>query len=183
MKAALAALLAVAAASPAHAAAWSVDHARSKLGFSVLWGGEPFSAAFKSWNAAIAFDPNDLAHAHATVTIDLASESSGEPDFDSGLKGAEGFATERYPVARFATTEITHTGANAYVAKGMLDLHGISRPVTLPFTLVITGRTAHMMGTAHVLRTDFKLGQGSWASADPVAYDVTITVDLVATEN
>jgi polyisoprenoid-binding protein YceI len=169
------------ATQPVNAAAWSVDYAKSKLGFAVLWSKEPFSAQFNKWSAAIDFDPSDIAHAHAAVTIDLASEASDEADFDSGLKGAEGFETSRFPAARFDTTSITHKSGNAYVASGTLNLHGITRSVTLPFTLTISGKSAHMMGTAHVLRTDFSLGQGEWAGTDPVAHDVSITVDLVAT--
>ena len=42
------------------------------------WSGEPFDATFKSWKANIDFDPNDLAHSSADVTIDLASETSDD---------------------------------------------------------------------------------------------------------
>jgi hypothetical protein len=47
---------------------------------------------------------------------------------------------------------------------------------------MINGRAAHMTGTAHVLRTDFKLGQGEWAAPTPVSHDVSITIDLFATQ-
>lgn len=174
--------LATLAVSPAHAARWTVDYARSSLGFAVKWSGEPFSASFRKWHADIDFDPNDLSHAHATVTVDLASESSDEPDFDSGLKGAEGFATSRFPVATFVTSTFARTGPNSYVAHGTLSLHGLTRPVALPFALTIAARAAHMTGTAHVLRTDFALGQGEWAGPDPVAYDIAINIDLRATQ-
>ena len=169
-------------ARPVNAAQWSVDYARSKLGFTVQWSGEPFFASFKKWQADIDFDPNDLSHAHATITIDLASESSDEPDFDSGLKGAEGFATSRFPAAIFVTRSFARTGPNSYVAQGTLSLHGLTRAVKLPFALSIADRSAHMTGTAHVRRTDFALGQGEWAGPDPVAYNVAINVDLRATQ-
>jgi polyisoprenoid-binding protein YceI len=169
-------------AQHAGAASWAVDYAKSRLGFTVEWSNEPFSALFRRWNANVDFDPNDLAHARATVTVDLASESSGEPDFDSGIKGAEGFQTTQFPAARFVSTSFIRKSANSYAAEGSLVLHGLSRDVTLPFTLSISGRTAHMTGKAHVLRTEFGVGQGEWAAPSPVARDVTITVDLFATQ-
>jgi polyisoprenoid-binding protein YceI len=169
--------------TPACAAHWTVDTAHSTLGFSVLWSNEAFKADFKSWKAAIDFDPADLAHARADVSIDLSSEASDEQDFDDGLKGAEGFATSKFPTARFVATGFTHKSGNAYVATGTLSLHGMTRPVTLPFTLVIAGRIAHMTGTARLLRTDYGLGQGMWAGSDPVAHEVTVTVDLTATRD
>jgi len=167
---------------PAHATRWNVDYAKSRLGFTVQWSNEPFSATFKRWNADIDFDPADLAHAHASVTVDLASETSDESDFDSGLKGAQGFQTSQFPTAHFVTTSFARKSPNTYEARGTLNIRGITRDITLPFVLAIDGRTAHVTGTAHVQRTDFGLGQGEWAAPDPVAHDVAITVDLFATQ-
>jgi polyisoprenoid-binding protein YceI len=169
-------------AAPAMAVtAWSVNHGASRLGFSVQWSGEAFNATFKSWKADIAFDPADLTHSKVVATIDLNSEDSGVADNDDGLKGAEGFATNQFPTAKFETTGFTARGGNAYVATGRLNLHGVTRPVTLPFTLTINGNTAHMTGKALVSRIDFGLGQGEWAGETPIAHAVTITVDLTAT--
>ncbi|MEI9888328.1 MAG: YceI family protein [Rhizomicrobium sp.] len=170
------------AATPAAAAKWNVDHGKSRLGFSVVWSGEALNAIFKTWKADIAFDPADLAHAHAVVTIDLGSEDSGSPDNDDGLKGAEGFSMQQFPAATFETTGFTAKGGNAYVATGRLSLHGIVKPVTLPFTLTLTGNTAHVVGKVTVSRLDFGLGTGEWAGETPVAHGVTITVDLTATK-
>ena len=50
-------------AASADAAAWSVDQGKSKLGFSVVWSGEPLKASFKKWTADIDFDPADPSHA------------------------------------------------------------------------------------------------------------------------
>lgn len=167
-------------AVPADAAHWIVDREKSRLGFSVQWSGEPFNAEFKSWTADIDFDPADPARSHASVTIDLSSEASDEPDFDDGLKGAQGFQVTQFPKALFVTDRIARKSADRYVAQGTLSLHGVKRPVTLPFTLSIDGGVAHMHGEAEVLRTDFGLGTGMWAGEDPVAHRVVITVDLQA---
>src|SRR5690348_4884396 len=169
-------------ASPVRAAHWTVDYTKSHLGFTAQWSGEPFSAEFKRWNADIDFDPADLAHARASVTVDLESEISGEPDFDSGLKGAEGFETSHFPAARFVTKSFAAKSANSYVALGTLTIRGISREVALPFALTISGDKAHMKGAAHVVRTDFGVGRGDWAAPTPVSPDVTVTIDLAATK-
>ena len=178
----LAATALVCAASPASAAHWTVDVARSKLGFAVQWSGEPFAATFKSWKADIDFDPADLGHSHVTATIALGSEASDSPDNDDGLKGPQGFSVSQFPTARFTASSFTHQSGNAYVATGKLSLHGVERPVTLPFTLVINGATAHVTGKAEVMRTDFGLGQGEWAAPTPIAHEVTISLDLTATK-
>ena len=181
-RAGLAFLALLLAAGPAKAAHWNVDYTKSRLGFSVQWSNEPFSATFKHWTADIDFDPSDLAHARVSVSVDLTSEASDKSDFDSGLKGAQGFQTSQFPTARFVTTSFVRKSANAYEAQGTLNIRGITRDITLPFTLAIDGRSAHMAGTAHVMRTDFGVGQGEWAAPDPVAHDVSITIDLSASQ-
>jgi len=179
--AAIACLTAILVAEPAAAAQWSVDYAKSRLGFSVMWGSEPFVAVFASWKANIDFDPADLARARADVRIDLASEQSDEADYDDGLKGAQGFQVSQFPQAHFVTTGFAHKSGNAYVANGLLSIRGVTKAVTLPFSLTIEGGHAHMKGTAAVLRTDFNVGQGMWSAPNPVAREVTVTIDLYAT--
>jgi polyisoprenoid-binding protein YceI len=170
-------------AMPAAAAEWTVDRAKSRLGFTVQWSGQPLVATFKSWTAKISFDPANLATARASVSIALDSEDSGSPDNDDGLKGAEGFSVTQFPSATFETTSFKATGGNGYVASGRLNLHGLTRPLTLPFTLTIVGNTAHMVGKAVVSRINFGLGaSGEWAGETPIAHAVTINVDLTATK-
>src|SRR5262249_48971888 len=147
-------------ATPAAAAHWNVDTAKSRLGFTVSWSGHPFDATFKSWKANIDFDPNDLAHSKADVTIDIASETSDDAETDDGVKGAQGFQTAQFATARFQTTSIAPRSGNDYVAQGNLTIRGVTKPVTLPFTLMLAGNIAHMIGSTTVSRMDFGVGQG-----------------------
>lgn len=167
--------------SPGFAEQWMVDYGRSRLGFTVSWAKEPFSAVFKSWQAKISFDPDDLAHANADVTVDLASEASDEPDFDDGLKGYQGFQVSQFPTAHFTADHFVHESGKSYVAQGRLSLKGVTKDISLPFTLAIDGVHAHMKGTADVMRTDFGVGQGIWSAPSPVAREIAVTVDIYAT--
>lgn len=177
------ALSVLSASSPAFAAQhWKVDQTKSKLGFTVSWGGQPFAGVFRSWTADIDFDPADLAHSHATVNVNVGSEASDDSETDASVKGAEGFAVSQFPTAVFKANTFSHGAGNNYTAQGTLSLKGISRPVTLPFTLTLSGNTAHVVGKAQVMRTDFHVGTGEWERPDPVAHEVTVTVDLMATK-
>jgi polyisoprenoid-binding protein YceI len=178
-----AAILSGFVASPALAAHWNVDHATSKLGFAVQWSGAAFGATFQKWSAVIDFDPADLAHAHVAATIDLDSEASDSPDNDDGIKGAGGFQVSQFPTATFDATSFTHGAGNQYVAKGVLTIRGMKKPVTLKFALQITGDKAHVSGTADVMRLDWGLGQGpEWSGDTPVSRKVGIFVELNATK-
>jgi polyisoprenoid-binding protein YceI len=168
------------AAAPAHAAHWNVDSAKSKLGFTVIWAKQPFTATFENWKANIDFDPANLAASKADVTIAIGSMASGDPETDASLKGGIGFGADKFPTARFVTTGFTHTSGNAYVAQGNLTLKGITRPLALPFTLTIAGRQAHMAGSTTVMRNLFNVGTGEWSKPDPVAWDVKVNIDITA---
>jgi polyisoprenoid-binding protein YceI len=179
---AVAALLAF-AATPASAAHWTVDAAKSKLGFSVNWSNEPFVGVFHSWKADIDFNPADLAHSHVVATIDLASEASNSPDNDDGLKGAYGFAVDKFPTARFETTGFKRLNDGSYTADAKLTIRGVTQPVGLRFKLAFDGSRVHMTGKAVLDRTSFGVGQGEWAAPAPVAHAVTVTVDITATRS
>jgi polyisoprenoid-binding protein YceI len=176
-------LVAALTAAPACAAHWTVDAAKSRLAFSVMWSGEPLKGAFKTWKADIDFDPADLAHSHVVATIETGSEASDAPDSDGDIKGAVGLAADKFPAARFETMSFHALPDGSYVAAARLTIRGITRPVTLPFKLDIQGNRAHMTGQATIIRTDFGVGQGEWAADRPVAHEVRVTVDLVATRS
>jgi polyisoprenoid-binding protein YceI len=169
--------------TPAFAAQhWVVNAAKSNLGFAVSWAGQPFTGVFRSWRADIEFDPADLIHSHANITIETGSETSGDAETDDGVKGADGFAVSQFPTALFRSTAFTHKAGNDYVAMGSLAIKGLSRSVILPFVLTIIGNSAHVVGKAQLLRTDFRVGTGEWEKPDPVAHEVTVNIDLTATK-
>jgi polyisoprenoid-binding protein YceI len=168
------------AASPAWAARWNVDYAKSHIAFVVDWSGQPLKGEFKNWKADIDFDSTDLSHARADVTIQTSSASTGDNEIDGALQGDLGFGTAAFPAARFQTAAITAKGQNRYEAAGQLTIKGVSRPLALPFTLTFSGNGAHMVGTTHLLRTDFNVGGGEYAKDKPVSHDVTVSIDLRA---
>ena len=61
--------------------------------------------------------------------------------------------------ATFTTRTFKKTGGNQYEAAGDLSLHGITRPVTLPFTLTMEAGRAIMDSKLSLKRLDFKIGE------------------------
>lgn len=175
-------LLLSATASPAWAAHWIVDPAKSHIGFNVSWGGEPLKGEFKTWKANIDFDAANLPKSRADVTIDMTDTVTDDDEINGALQGSLGFDVTDYPAARFKTSKITAKGGSNYEAIGTLTLKGINRQVILPFTLTIAGTSAHMIGTAHVMRSDFHVGGGEYEDEKPVSHDVTVSIDLTATK-
>ena len=79
------------------------------------------------------------------------------------------FAQARYTASRFRAL-----GGNRYAADGVLDLHGIARPVTLAFTWT-AGKQPVLVGTASLRRLQFGIGREDYADTDTLS-------DLIAVE-
>lgn len=179
MRAALAALLLL-ASTPAVAVPWTVVPTQSRVGFTATWLGKPVVGTFRSWSAAIDFDPAAPAKAKIAVTIDLASAATGDKTVDGSLPGDDWFAVNAGRSARFVANKVVAAGPGRYVATGSLTIRGYPVPVTLPFTLVQSGGTATATGQLTVDRRAWKIGLESDASAEYVAFAVPVAVRIVA---
>ena len=168
-------------ATPAEAFSWKLDAAKSQLGFSGTQTGAAFTGRFTRFSAQIDFDPDHPETSRIVVAVDLASAVTGDTQRDGALPQADWFDIAQFPQAKFVSTAIRKTGANAYAAAGTLTLRGVAKPIVLPFTLAISGSAAHAKGHLNLVRTTFGVGQGAWSSGQWVALDVGVDIDIVAT--
>lgn len=169
-----------AASAPQTAAGGNWQVQEGSLAFRLRQMGAEVEGRFAGWTAEIAFDetPVEGKNGSVTVQIDLASLALGS--VSDQAKGPEFLDVAAHPTATF-TADIRPEGAG-YVAEGRLDLHGQSRPLTLPFTLDLQGDTARMTGTATLDRRDFGIGAG-YADEETVGFAVTLQVALTAVRN
>jgi len=182
MRLALAAF-ALTAAAPALAAPalWSVVPAQSSITFGGTHAGSAFTGKFGQWSAQIAFDPADLAHSSARVTIATASGKTGDGLRDSSLGQEDWFNPAKFPQASFVTTKVSPAGPGRYLANGVLTIRGKAVPVKLPFTLAIAGTKATMRGTTAVDRLAFGMGQTTDPAGAWVSKQITLTIAVTAT--
>ena len=130
-------------------------------------GGDP-SGQFSGLKGNINFDPNDPASSKFDVSIDVATINTGNGMKNTHAKSAMWLDAEKYPVIKFTSTTITKTDAD-YEAKGILDMHGVQKEITIPFTFsnnVFTGRFK-------VNRMDYNIN-----TAEPNHGAATLKVDI-----
>jgi polyisoprenoid-binding protein YceI len=167
--------------SVANAANWRLDPGKSKLGFSGTQTGTKFQGAFTRYDAVIEFDPDHLDTSHIAVSVDLASATTNDKQRDATLPGKDWFDAAQFPAAKFETSAIRRKGADDYEAVGTLTLRGVTKPLTLPFTLEMNGTSAHAKGHAELIRSAFGIGQGPWTTDQWVALNVGVDIDVTAT--
>lgn len=183
-------LLVLAFSVPTAAAPWTIDLARSRLGFTATQLRAPFDGEFKKYAATIDFDPHNLVASRVAVEIAIESVDTKNDERDGYIVSHEWMAARTYPTARFETAGFAHLGGERYEAKARLTMRGVTRDVVLPFTLKIgddpndsTRLAARVEGVLTVKRTDYGIGQGQWVATDMIGGDVRIKVSLTATRS
>lgn len=172
----------VAPSEPAALAApakWTVDKGKSRIEFTGSQVGTEFTGSFSSFDVSIVFDPGDLGAARIKATIDTASAKTGDRQRDDALPSKDWFSVSEFPAAVFESSDI-RAAETGYEAKGTLTLRGVSRDLTLPFSLDISGGRAVADGAVSLVRSDFGVGQGEFASGEWVGLDVKVSVHIEA---
>lgn len=130
-------------------------------------GGDP-SGEFSGLKGTISFDPNDLATSKFDATIDVATINTGNGMKNTHAKSAMWFDAEKYPVIKFTSETITKT-ATGYETKGILDMHGVQKEITIPFTF--TNNT--FSGSFEINRLDYNIN-----TAEPNHGSAKFKVDI-----
>lgn len=167
----------------ARAAEWTVDHARSSLGFTGTMAQAPFSGQFQRWTAAISFDPEQPGTGHVRVTVDMTSALTGDKQKDNALPQSDWFDAKAFPDAVFEVSSFNAKGGSSYDAIATLTMRGVKKDITAPLSIEINGNTMHAKGGVRLVRSDYGVGQGQWTSAQWVAFEVATSFDVTATRN
>lgn len=179
-KAAAATALTILLTMPAAAAEWTVDHAESSLGFALKAQGNAVEGRFRTFEAAIRFDPADLENAAVSVSVDIASAQTGTDQIDGALSGEAIFNIPDFPEATFTSRAFRSTGGSSYEMDGDLTLKGVTRPVTIPFRLEVSGNRAQAASEFDLMRTAFGVGTGQLESDAAASHPVKISISISA---
>jgi polyisoprenoid-binding protein YceI len=126
------------------------------------------SGEFKGLKGIISFDPANLASSKFDATIDVASINTGNGMKNTHTKSEKWFDAEKYPTIKFTSSSITKT-ASGYAASGTLEMHGVQKPVTIPFTF----DAGEFKGSFNVNRMDYNVN-----TAEPNHGGQTFKVDI-----
>lgn len=167
---------------------WIIDQENSRITFEVSQYGNIFTGKFSNFGGTIVFDPDDLAHSYAEITINIASIDTGSGDRDNQARGADWFNTNRFPQARFETyvfeKQDNPKQSEHYIAHGRLSLRGVTRDISVPLEIRIVEkdgiRRATVEGAIILERLMFGVGQGEWASTQAIADAVPVEIYLQA---
>jgi len=92
-----------------------------------------------------------------SVSFDTSSINADDPKLTAHLKTPDFFDVAKFPKANFVSTEIKAGGESGatHTVTGNLTLHGVTKAVTFPATIAVTGNTASVDANFSVNRKDF----------------------------
>ncbi len=179
-KAVAATALTILLTASAAATEWSVDHAKSSLGFALKAQGNAVEGQFKTFEAAIKLDPADLGNASVSVSVDITSAETGTAQIDGALSGEAIFNTSDFPKATFTSKAFRSTGGSSYEMDGDLTLKGVTQSITIPFNLEVNGDTAQASSEFDLMRTVFGVGTGQLEPDAAASHAVKIAINISA---
>jgi polyisoprenoid-binding protein YceI len=144
------------------------------VGFSLKMFGVSVEGKFKGLNAAIKFDPENLASNSISATVDAATIDTDNALRNRHLREKEDFfEVAKYPKISLKSTKIEKT-ANGYTGYFDMTIKTITKPVKVPFTFSSAGGKATFNGSFIVNRRDWAIGGNTLG----MAYEVTITLTV-----
>ena len=171
------------------AGTWALDPTHSEVSFTVRHLAiSKVRGEFKKFDvtAVTAENPADSVF---TVSIDVASIDTNQPDRDNHLRTGDFFLVEEHPTIDFVSTGV-RTDGDDFLLDGDLTVRGVTKPVTIkgefngiiptdPFGLTRAGAS----GSLKLNRKDFgvnwnaALETGGFMLADDV--NINLEVELV----
>jgi polyisoprenoid-binding protein YceI len=115
---------------------YRIDPAHSVIGFAIrhleisLVRGR-----FKSFTGIIRYDDKDLSRSSVEFAAKIESIDTGVERRDGHLRTADFFDAAKFPEMTFKSTRVERKGRDRYVLHGDFTLRGVTKPISLPFTI------------------------------------------------
>ena len=144
-------------------------------GYNIAFSIDDAAGIFKGFKGAISFDENNPATAKFDVAVDVATVNTGNALQNKHIKSDEWLDATKFPTIHFVSTKVVKTGAT-YQVTGNLTVHGVTKPVTIPFTFKHNGATGTFAGSFTITRSAYQIGKPGGDVSDQIKLDISVPV-------
>lgn len=180
----LAAILLPLASAQAAGASYRYDTVHSQILFSISHDG--YSRPFGRLHIAggwLRFDPDDWSTAATELDVDMAGVDMGDTDWNKSVCQPSLLDCARHRYAHFVSTHAERKDDRHGVLQGQLTLRGVTRPLSLPFTINRIGRTIYGLHTVAGFSASVMLDReafGLTSNANSIGQSVNVWLELEA---
>ncbi len=146
--------------------------------YTIAFSNKDVSGVFKEMSGSIIFDATKLSSSKFDLKIKVESISTGNGIQNKHAKGDEWFNAEKYPNIEFISSKIEKTDTG-YKAVGKLEIHGVKKDYSIPFTFTKKGNKATFVAKFSVDRTDFGVGKKGNDVAENLKIVATIPASFI----
>jgi len=167
---------------------YPIDNNHSTVGFSVpIFGGlSQVTGKFTDFAITINNDEQDITKSNVSVVIKATSINTGIEGRDRHLRTADFFDVEKFPEITFKSERIEKKGKQ-YIAYGPLTMHGVTKPIALPFSVTgtvknpTTNKISAVGYSAKMVlnRRDFGINYTRKDNPTFVGDNITVEIELV----
>jgi polyisoprenoid-binding protein YceI len=119
---------------------YSFDKAHTTVGFQVRHIYTNVSGKFTDFTGTIQVDRAKPESSTVDFTIQATSIDTSEPRRDQHLRSADFFDVANNPTITFKSTSIKANGKDSWLVTGDFTMHGVTKSVVLPVTLLGEGK-------------------------------------------
>ncbi len=159
---------------------WHIDYEKSSVNFFAQQAGAEFEGRWRTWDAEIRFDPQQLDASHASARFHVESVDTRDAERDHTLRDAEWFDGEAHPIAHFETQSFSAMPDGRFKADSMLTIKALSMPLTFHFRYSQEANQVVLEGEAKIDRLAAGLGLGEWSDTSWIGQFVQVRVMLHA---
>jgi polyisoprenoid-binding protein YceI len=152
------------------------QHYKVAEGYSISFANADVSGTFDQLSTtSLLFDPVKLSNSKLSFKIEVASINTGNGLQNKHARGEEWFNADKYPFIEFTSTKIEKT-TEGYKAIGKLQMHGVSKEVSIPFTFTKKGNNGTFIAKFSVDRSDYQIGKKNSGVAETLKITANIPV-------
>lgn len=112
----------------------------------------------KGMQGDVRFNKDKPEAAKFDVTVNVNTIKTGINKRDKDLKKENFFHTKKYPHIRFKSDKVEKSGED-YQTTGTLTMKGVSKKVTIPFSVNTQGSSTVLTGHITLNRKDYNIGE------------------------
>lgn len=163
----------------------SADKAHSNVGFSVAMaqGLTRITGKYTDFDITVNYVDNDMTKSSIDANIKAESINTGIAGRDQHLATPDFFDAAQFPLITFKSDSIAKNGKD-YVAHGSFTMHGITKRIQLPFTIVGKNEEGSVGFSARytIKRRDYLIGKDTLKPTGDnfLSDDVMVEIDFIA---